>query len=200
MQTQKLNTKRVIFVGFAFFLITAFWQAYDAIVPLMLTNRFGLPQTASGAIMALDNVFALYDFSRAGVEIGILAAVPKVNAVYIKCLLCRSSRAACNLVAFGIGDGVADRLSLGKILYKYFYLNLRVSAVDSGSDDQACAAEIIKVEMRLAYANKIYVTVKTAVEGEVCHLGVNLLVGSVVNYDRDLGLVADLVGDVDAPG
>ena len=60
MQTQKLNTKRVIFVGFAFFLITAFWQAYDAIVPLMLTNRFGLPQTASGAIMALDNVFALF--------------------------------------------------------------------------------------------------------------------------------------------
>lgn len=60
MQTQKLNTKRVIFVGFAFFLISAFWQAYDAIVPLMLTNRFGLPQTASGAIMALDNVFALF--------------------------------------------------------------------------------------------------------------------------------------------
>ena len=60
MQTQKLNTKRVIFVGFAFFLITAFWQAYDAIIPLMLTNRFGLPQTASGAIMALDNVFALF--------------------------------------------------------------------------------------------------------------------------------------------
>ena len=60
MQTQKLNTKRVIFVGFAFFLITAFWQAYDAIVPLMLTNRFGLPQTASGAIMALDNVLALF--------------------------------------------------------------------------------------------------------------------------------------------
>ena len=60
MPVQKLNTKRVILVGFAFFLITAFWQAYDAIIPLMLTNRFGLPQAASGAIMALDNVFALF--------------------------------------------------------------------------------------------------------------------------------------------
>ena len=60
MPTQSLNTKRVILVGFAFFLITAFWQAYDAIIPLMLTNRFGLPQTASGAIMALDNIFALF--------------------------------------------------------------------------------------------------------------------------------------------
>ncbi len=60
MHTQKLNTKRVILVGFAFFLISAFWQAYDAIVPLILTNRFGLPQSASGAIMALDNIFALF--------------------------------------------------------------------------------------------------------------------------------------------
>lgn len=60
MNTTKLNVKRTIFVGFAFFLISAFWQAYDAIVPLMLTNHFGLPQTASGAIMALDNIFALF--------------------------------------------------------------------------------------------------------------------------------------------
>ena len=56
----KLNYKRVIFVGFAFFLITAFWQAYDTIVPKILTDKFGLPQAWSGAIMALDNVFALF--------------------------------------------------------------------------------------------------------------------------------------------
>ncbi|MBQ9801934.1 MAG: MFS transporter [Clostridia bacterium] len=55
----KLNYKRTIFVGFAFFLITAFWQAYDTIVPKILTDKFGLAQTWSGAIMALDNIFAL---------------------------------------------------------------------------------------------------------------------------------------------
>jgi len=55
----KLNYKRVIFVGFAFFLISAFWQAYDTIIPKILTDKFGLPQTWSGAIMALDNIFAL---------------------------------------------------------------------------------------------------------------------------------------------
>ena len=37
----KLNYKRVIFVGFAFFLISAFWQAYDTIVPKILTDKFG---------------------------------------------------------------------------------------------------------------------------------------------------------------
>lgn len=56
----KLNYKRTIFVGFAFFLICAFWQAYDNTIPLILTNKFGLSQTASGAIMALDNVLALF--------------------------------------------------------------------------------------------------------------------------------------------
>lgn len=56
----KLNNKRVLLVGMAFFLITAFWQAYDAIVPLILTNHFGLSQTASGGIMSLDNVLAVF--------------------------------------------------------------------------------------------------------------------------------------------
>lgn len=56
----KLNYKKVIFTGFAFFLICAFWQAYDNIVPLMLVNKFGLNQTLSGVIMSLDNILALF--------------------------------------------------------------------------------------------------------------------------------------------
>ncbi len=56
----KLNYKRTILVGMAFFLIMAFWTAYDAIVPLILTNHFGLPQTASGAVMSIDNVLAVF--------------------------------------------------------------------------------------------------------------------------------------------
>ena len=42
----KLNYKRTILVGFAFFLISAFWQAYDNAIPLTLTNKFGMSQTA----------------------------------------------------------------------------------------------------------------------------------------------------------
>ena len=56
----KLNYKKTIFVGFAFFLICAFWQAYDSIVPMMLVNKFGLSQTVSGVIMSLDNVIAIF--------------------------------------------------------------------------------------------------------------------------------------------
>lgn len=56
----KLNYKRTILVGFAFFLISAFWQAYDAIVPLILTNHFGLDQLLSGIVMSIDNVLAVF--------------------------------------------------------------------------------------------------------------------------------------------
>lgn len=56
----KLNYGRVICVGFAFFLITAFWQAYDKTIPLILTYRFNMKQTLSGLIMAFDNVLAVF--------------------------------------------------------------------------------------------------------------------------------------------
>ena len=56
----KLNYKRTLCVGFAFFLISAFWQAYDSIIPKILTDKFGMSQASSGSIMALDNVLALF--------------------------------------------------------------------------------------------------------------------------------------------
>ena len=56
----KLDYKRTILVGFAFFLISAFWSAYDAIIPLALTNHYGLSQGVSGIIMSLDNILAVF--------------------------------------------------------------------------------------------------------------------------------------------
>ena len=56
----KLNYKRTLLVGFAFFLISLFWQAYDSTVPLLLTNKFGMSQGWSGVIMAIDNILALF--------------------------------------------------------------------------------------------------------------------------------------------
>ncbi|MDO4838891.1 MAG: MFS transporter [Clostridia bacterium] len=56
----KLNYRRTLFVGFAFFLICAFWQAYDSIIPKILTDKFGMSQANSGIVMALDNVLALF--------------------------------------------------------------------------------------------------------------------------------------------
>ncbi len=56
----KLNNKRTILVGLAFLSICSFWQMYDSVVPLILTKTFKLNETFSGAIMAADNVLALF--------------------------------------------------------------------------------------------------------------------------------------------
>jgi len=56
----KLNTKRTVLIGFAFLSICAFWQMYNNVIPLILTNTFHLNETLSGIIMAADNVLALF--------------------------------------------------------------------------------------------------------------------------------------------
>ncbi|MDP3129727.1 MAG: MFS transporter, partial [Bacillota bacterium] len=54
------NYKKVFFVGVAFFLISMFWQTYDSVITKILIDKFGLSQTWSGVIMALDNVLAIF--------------------------------------------------------------------------------------------------------------------------------------------
>ena len=58
--SMKLNNKRTVLIGLAFLSICAFWQMYDSIVPLILTNTFGLDEAFSGVIMAADNILALF--------------------------------------------------------------------------------------------------------------------------------------------
>lgn len=56
----KLNYKRTILIGLAFLSISAFWQMYDNVIPLILKNTFELGETVTGVIMAADNVLALF--------------------------------------------------------------------------------------------------------------------------------------------
>ena len=56
----KLNVKRTALVGLAFMAISAFWQLYDFSVPLILKDTYQLGDTASGAVMAMDNIVALF--------------------------------------------------------------------------------------------------------------------------------------------
>ena len=56
----KLNNRRTILVGLAFLSICTFWQMYDSVMTLILTDTFKLNETFAGAIMAADNVLALF--------------------------------------------------------------------------------------------------------------------------------------------
>lgn len=56
----KLNYKRTVLIGLAFLSISAFWQMYDNVIPLILKNTFNIGETITGAIMAGDNILALF--------------------------------------------------------------------------------------------------------------------------------------------
>lgn len=57
---EKLNYRRTFFIGLAFLSICAFWQMYDNIISLILQNTFHLNETFTGAIMAADNILAVF--------------------------------------------------------------------------------------------------------------------------------------------
>ncbi len=57
----KLNTKRTMYIGLAFFTILMLWQTYNYYVPKFLgEGGFGLDNYLVGIIMAVDNMLALF--------------------------------------------------------------------------------------------------------------------------------------------
>ena len=56
----KLDIRQTILIGTGFLSICAFWQMYNNIIPLILTNTFHLNESWSGVIMAADNILALF--------------------------------------------------------------------------------------------------------------------------------------------
>lgn len=56
----KLNTKQTVLIGLSFASILAFWQLYDQVIPVILENHFGCSTGVTNAIMAIDNVLAVF--------------------------------------------------------------------------------------------------------------------------------------------
>ncbi|MBE0701312.1 MAG: MFS transporter [Acholeplasmataceae bacterium] len=56
----KLDYKKIVYIGLIFFIISLFWQTYDMLIARTLIDKFGLNQTWSGIIMALDNIMAVF--------------------------------------------------------------------------------------------------------------------------------------------
>ena len=126
--------------------------------------------------------------------------MPKVNVLDLEGHLSVGSNDLLKLVLFLVVDGVRDLLTVLDILYEYLDLDLGILAHDLGGDLDAGRAVVIKIKVAVVYADKIYVSVKTAVEGEVCHLRINGLIGRVVHKNSKLGRVGELVGKLYSPG
>ena len=118
----KIDTRRTIFVGFAFLSICAFWQMYDNLIPKILTETFGMGESISGMIMAADNVLALFLLPLFGslsdkctsslgrrrpyILFGTLAAVAVMMTLPVLTDSYHASPAAWKLVCFIVGLGL----------------------------------------------------------------------------------------------
>ena len=56
----KLKYGQTMKIGFAFLSISAFWQLYNSVIPKILVDTYNMNKVWAGAIMALDNVLALF--------------------------------------------------------------------------------------------------------------------------------------------
>jgi len=125
----KLNYKKTICVGFAFFLISAFWQAYDTLIPKILINWFGMNQSYSGVVMALDNILALF-------------LLPFFGAMSDKCKSKRGRRTPYIIVGTVIAVIAFMVLS--------FAANMQLTAIKPGTDgSEASYVEIYNADLTI---------------------------------------------------
>lgn len=60
MKEIKMNYRLTILVGLGFMTISAFWQLYDFVIPLIMLKAFNLGDTLAGVVMSADNILALF--------------------------------------------------------------------------------------------------------------------------------------------
>lgn len=121
----KLSYRRTFFIGLAFMSISAFWQLYDSIIPLILKNTFQIGDTLAGAIMALDNALALFMLPLFG------ALSDKVHSKLGKrmpFILCGTAAAVISMVLLPIAD---NRMSLSLFVIVLFLTLVAMSTYRS---------------------------------------------------------------------
>lgn len=115
----KLNYKRTFFIGLAFLSISAFWQMYDNIVPLILSGTFHLNETITGAVGGVYALILISLLIKGGdkpdytpVFIGVAAMM--AGAVVLLLLTIREKKLAAQVAAENLEEepeeeGKADR-------------------------------------------------------------------------------------------
>ena len=138
---------------------------------------------------------ALLEFHHAGVEVGVLHAVPEVGSVQVELSVCALSpghdASGCVLQLDGdsaltFDDGLDPDVSL--------------AVLEDGGDLDAGVAEVAQSDMVLADHHQADVAVDAAVKGEVGLLGVDVVVDAVVHLDGELVVFCQQVGDMDTEG
>ena len=195
----KLNYKRTLLVGFAFFLICAFWQAYDAIVPLMLTNKFGMSQGASGIIMSLDNILALFMLPLFG------ALSDKSRSRFGKRTPFILIGTICAIVCF-VSLTFVDEAQLNKVkadkqaLWNYANtMTVENKENDSVIDASAETSIVLRDYAARLFYNTDYDSLTADKQAELAQKYANLSYDSVYTYDKETKTYAVYDSKADVP-
>ena len=133
----------------------------------------------------------------AGVEVGILHAVPEMDVLDDKGLL--AALAPGHLFALVVQQGHGDGL-LGVLEGLDRDLALGVALQGLCRDHQAIAAEVVQIKVLFGHDQQLHVPVDAAVEGEVRLLGVDPVVGRVGNGDLQQVFILQQLGHIRAEG
>ena len=133
------------------------------------------------------------------IQVGILAAVPLMDIPNKELHLVAHGGEIGNNIAFFVLNGVADFLAIC-IGGKHLNLHICISAIDGGCNLDAGSAVVLQVKVRSRYCDQIHIPVQATIEGEVCHLGINTVIGGIVNRHNQQALPCQMVGHIYTPG
>ena len=122
-----------------------------------------------------------------------------MNVCNVQRLCCFATCCGNNFRACGINNLVGDLVSILEVGNKRTNFYVSVVAINCWCNHNTTAAVVVKVEVSVVYCNQVNITVKSAVESEVCHLWVNNFVRGVVHYNCNFATFAKGIGQVNTP-
>ena len=124
-----------------------------------------------------------------GVQMRILASIPKMYILNGEALRCLVSRYLCrcnHLIA--VLDDILQNIIVFCIRNKNLNLNLCILALYLRGNHDSRSAIVVEVKMRLRNSDYVHASVQAAVEGKVSHLRIYAVISSVVYCNHDLVL------------
>ena len=135
-----------------------------------------------------------------GIQVWILAAVPQMGILDAEDNLFGGGFPGAQHLAFPVHQGVTDQLPFPGICEEHFHLGFGIPAFHDGGNPDTGSAVVAQIEVGLGDGNDIDIAVQTTVEGEVCHLRIDFVVGGVINGDHQQIFLCQCIGHIHAPG
>ena len=123
----------------------------------------------------------LHQTNHAGVQVGVLHAVPQVGSIQMEGSLCAFTPG--NRVALGIQQ---FHHNSALAFHQRFHLNVGAALFQGGGDLYPGVSKVTQCNVVFVHHQQAYIAVDAAVEGKVCFLGINAVVDAVVYLHREL--------------